>query len=162
MKTLIVMRHAKSDWSATGTADIDRTLNKRGRTSAKAIGVWLTAGGFVPDVVLCSSARRTAETWENMGLSADIHYLRELYLAAPATILDTVRAVKRDSVMVLAHNPGIAAFAEAIVANAPDHDRFYDYPTAATLVAEFDGDWSELAPGKAIARAFTVPRDLVD
>lgn len=162
MKTLIVMRHAKSDWSSAGTADVDRTLNKRGRASAKAIGDWLSVGGYAPDLVLCSSAQRTAETWENMGLSAEIHYLRQLYLAAPSTILDTLRAVQGNCVLVLAHNPGIAAFAEAIAAAAPDHDRFYDYPTAATLVAEFDGDWSELAPGKAIARAFTVPRDLID
>ncbi|MEM1236404.1 MAG: histidine phosphatase family protein [Pseudomonadota bacterium] len=162
MKTLIIMRHAKSSWSDPGMRDIDRPLNGRGRKSAQAIGEWLSYGGFQPDLVLCSSARRTAQTWEHMELDAPIQFLPELYHAAPGAILSAVRNASGDCVLVLGHNPGIAYFAEMIVSDPPSHDRFDDYPTAATLVAGFDGEWAALEPGKAIARAFTVPRDLIE
>ncbi len=161
-KTLIVMRHAKSSWNNPGVTDIDRPLNGRGRTSAQAIGEWLRYGGFGPCEVLCSNARRTQETWAQMGLEAELRFVPSLYHAAPETILETVQTATSECVLVLGHNPGMAYFAQALVQNAPAHERFEDYPTAATLVAQFDGAWRDLRPGKAIARAFTVPRDLID
>ena len=160
MKTLIVMRHAKSSWADPGVSDLDRPLNARGQKSAKAIGEWLRFGGFRPDLVLCSSARRTAQTWEHMGCEAELRFRRNLYLAPPETILSELQQADGDCVLVLAHNPGIAEFAEMILNTPPSHERFQHYPTAATLVAQFEGDWSELRAGIATARAFTVPRDL--
>ena len=59
---LILMRHAKSSWDDPAAADFDRPLNGRGRRSAKALGHWLRQRGWLPDRVLCSSARRTRET----------------------------------------------------------------------------------------------------
>ena len=160
-RTLIIMRHAKSSWGDPTQADIDRPLNGRGRASARAIGEWLSFGGFKPDLVLSSNAKRTAETWANMALSADIRFLPELYLAPPNVLLRTVQQAEGDCVLLLAHNPGIAEFAEQIVSDPPRHDRFHDYPTAATLVATFDTPWSEVSWGFGRARAFTVPRDLI-
>ncbi|MCH2078298.1 MAG: histidine phosphatase family protein [Rhodobacteraceae bacterium] len=160
MKTLIVMRHAKSSWGDPGVSDVDRPLNTRGKTSAKAIGEWLRFGGFAPDLVLCSSARRTAQTWELMGLEAELQFKRTLYLAPPETILAEVQQAHGECLLVLGHNPGIAEFAGMILGTHPTHERFEHYPTAATLVAQFDGAWSELRADIASPRAFTVPRDL--
>jgi len=162
MKTLIVMRHAKSSWGDPGAADIDRPLNKRGRASAAAIGEWLRFGGFGPDLVLCSSERRTAETWEHMGFKAEARFLPSLYHAGLGEILRAVRWGEGNCVLLLGHNPGLAAFAASIVDKAPSHERFYDYPTAATMVAQFEGDWADLELGRAKSRAFTVPRDLIE
>jgi phosphohistidine phosphatase len=67
-RTLILIRHTKSDWDDSGLDDHDRPLNDRGRLSAPRIGAWLAEQGFEPDAVLCSTARRTRETWE--GISA--------------------------------------------------------------------------------------------
>lgn len=160
MKTLIVMRHAKSSWGDPGLSDIDRPLNGRGRKAAAAIGEWLRFGQFTPDMVLSSNANRTAQTWEHMGLEAVIQFKRTLYLAPPETILAEVQQGEGDCLLVLGHNPGIAEFAAMILDAPPAHEKFDHYPTAATLVAQFEGDWPDLRAGKATARAFTVPRDL--
>ncbi|MEO1795482.1 MAG: histidine phosphatase family protein [Pseudomonadota bacterium] len=162
MKTLIIMRHAKSSWADPGAADFDRPLNRRGIASAKAIGEWLTFGQFEPDEVLCSSAQRTSQTWQNMGLDAEVTYMRALYGASKGTYLDTMRHAKGACVLMIGHNPGIAAFADMVVATPPAHPRFQDFPTASTLVATYNGDWSDLKKGAAEARAFTVPRDLME
>ena len=160
MKTLIVMRHAKSSWADPGASDLDRPLNERGRTSAKAIGEWLRFGGFTPELVLCSSARRTAQTWKHLELEAELQFKRTLYLAPPETILAEVHQAQGECALVLGHNPGIAEFASMILDTPPTHEHFDRYPTGSTLVAQFEGEWSSLKAGAATARAFIVPRDL--
>ncbi|MEL6915979.1 MAG: histidine phosphatase family protein [Pseudomonadota bacterium] len=160
MKTLIIMRHAKSSWSDPGAQDIERPLNPRGRASAKALGEWLRFGGFEPDLVLCSPAARTVETWSRLGLEAELRHVDAFYLGAPGAYLEAFRNASGRCVMALGHNPGIAAFARDILAEPPGHERFHDFPTGATVVADYEGDWAELSPGSATLRAFTVPRDL--
>ena len=64
MRRLMLLRHAKSDWSATGQADIDRVLSARGRNAAPKVGEYMAAHALVPDLVLVSSAQRTRETWD--------------------------------------------------------------------------------------------------
>jgi len=160
-KTLIVMRHAKSSWGDHGLSDIDRPLNARGIESARAIGEWLRFGKFDPDLALISNSRRTSETWAETGLSAETRFLPDLYHAAAETVLRVLRSATGDCVMVLGHNPGIGDFANRILGVAPSHDRFHDYPTAATLVATVAGEWADLTWQSATTRAFTVPRDLM-
>ncbi len=162
MRRLILMRHAKSDWSH-GTSDHNRPLNPRGYSAAEALGDWLRAEGFVPDAVLCSTAARTRETLAGLALSTetDVTFTRDLYLASDAEILDALRGARGECVLLLAHNPGIAAAANQFVSVAPDHAEFPRYPSGATLVADFDIDnWAEADWGKANARHFAVPRDL--
>jgi phosphohistidine phosphatase len=65
-RTLILIRHAKSDWEHPALDDHDRPLNARGQRSAPRIGAWLAAQGLAPDAVLCSTARRTRETWQGI------------------------------------------------------------------------------------------------
>lgn len=159
---LIVMRHAKSSWSSPTAADHARPLNGRGRRSARALGDWLRAGVALPDAVLCSSARRTRETLAGLALNAPVQYLDTLYHAGPARMLTVLRQARGACVLMLGHNPGIAAFAQDLVADPAPHPRFDDYPTGATLVAEFDmPDWTALRPGTGRVRDFVVPRDLV-
>ena len=161
MKTLIVMRHAKSSWADPGLKDLERPLNPRGRASAKAIGEWLRFGRFEPDIALVSNSRRTAETWALMGMEAEMQFVPSLYHAAAETVLREVQAAHGGCVLVLGHNPGIGDFADRILAQQPTHDRFLDYPTGATLVAQTDRDWASFSWRQASARAFTVPRDLL-
>ncbi|MBY6159880.1 histidine phosphatase family protein [Mameliella alba] len=162
MKHLILMRHAKSDWSHD-LPDHDRPLNKRGRRAAPAIGAWLRAGGHLPDEILCSTSARTRETLTRLNLPAPARFEADLYHAAPDTMLDILRTARGESVMMIGHNPGIAAFAQMMLATPPEHPRFAAYPTCATLVAAFDiGDWSDLRPHSGRATSFVVPRDLTD
>jgi phosphohistidine phosphatase len=163
MKRLILMRHAKSDWSGGGASDHDRTLNPRGRAAAVALGDWLRRHDLIPDQVLSSSATRTGETCIGLALpkGTDTTFTRDLYLASHHDILNVLRGATGGTVLILGHNPGIGICASEIVAEPPQDPQFNQYPTGATLVTDFDiDDWQEADWGKAIARHFVVPRAL--
>ncbi|HMM09045.1 MULTISPECIES: SixA phosphatase family protein [Paracoccus] len=157
---LILTRHAKSDWDDPSVPDHDRPLNARGRRSARALGDWLASRGYDPEEVLCSSSRRTAETWD---CAADAVFetlpvLRiepALYHADPATMLRVLQSATAPTVMMIGHNPGIAAFAAMLPAQPPLDPQFRSYPTAATLVVDFQAeDWAEVQPGQGSVRDF--------
>ncbi|TDE39027.1 SixA phosphatase family protein [Antarcticimicrobium sediminis] len=162
-RTLILTRHTKSSWDTVGMLDQDRPLNARGRRSARALGEWLRDKGLTPDQVLCSSARRTRETYERMGFDTAAEVTDDLYLVDANRILRVLSEASGETVLLLGHNPGIALFAAEILAAAPDHPKFDIYPTGATLVAHFDIDsWDKIAWRGGELVAFTVPRDLLD
>ncbi|UWR23003.1 histidine phosphatase family protein [Sulfitobacter sp. S190] len=163
MKRLILMRHAKSDWTGAGTGDHARGLNPRGKESAKRIGRWLREHTLLPDAVLCSDATRTRETLMRLDLPNDppTTFSRGLYLAEPDEMLDALRQATGDTILMLAHNPGCAYLADALVAQAPEHAKFALFPTCATLVVSFEiNDWRDVTAGTGTIEAFTVPRDL--
>lgn len=161
-RTLILMRHAKSDWGHAGLADHDRPLNDRGASDAPRMGNWLRAQGVLPDEVLCSTATRTRQTLEGLSLAAPTRFLPALYHADPDTMMAALQTAMGPSVLMVGHNPGIAAFAADLLAEAPDHPRFDDYPTSATLVARFEvEDWAALRWGTGKAAAFAIPADLM-
>ncbi|GAA6161915.1 histidine phosphatase family protein [Ruegeria sp. HU-ET01832] len=162
--TLILTRHAKSSWGDTTLEDHDRPLNKRGRKSARAIGRWLNEHGWTPDEVLSSTAIRTRETWDRMGLNADrICFHRALYLAEPEDMLIELSGATQPTVMMLGHNSGICEFARRIVRRPPDHPRFLDYPTCATTVIQFSiKDWADIDWRSGDVMGFTTPRELLE
>lgn len=163
MKRLILMRHAKSDWDDPALPDHDRTLNKRGRRAASALGDWLRANGLVPDQILCSSATRIQETCARLALPLEPEIQRALYLAEAPAMLRALHAAHGDTVLMIGHNPGIAELAGTLLVTRPAHDRFDDYPTGATLVAEFDIDtWRDLQTRTGHATAFVIPRELTE
>lgn len=161
--TLILTRHAKSAWDTNVPSDHARPLNKRGRRSAPAIGAWLRDNGHLPDQVISSSSQRTRETWELMGLEAQATAFTErLYHANSDIMLQLLQQAERPCVMMIGHNPGIAAFAHSIVKHPPDHSRFDDYPTGATLVARFKAErWQDISWSSAKVLDFCVPRELL-
>lgn len=163
MKRLILMRHAKSDWTGGAMNDHDRPLNPRGRKAAAALGTWLKDKNLIPDQVLSSSAIRTRETFVRLNLPEPIPstFTRDLYLASDQSILTSLRQATGTTVLMLGHNPGIGSFAEEILGDPPNHLSFAQYPTGATLVATFDiKTWGEAHWANAQAQHFTVPRDL--
>lgn len=161
-KRLILMRHAKSDWSYE-LEDHERPLNPRGQKAARALGQWLRLNDYLPDQVWCSSAQRTRETLEGLELDAQAQFTRSLYLADSVDLLAALRTASGDCVLMVAHNPGIAWFAAQMLSSAPSHPKFQQYPTGATLIAEFDiQDWGQVQPASGVAVDFIVPRDLTD
>ncbi|EBA11945.1 SixA phosphatase family protein [Roseobacter sp. CCS2] len=163
---LILIRHAKSSWSDPFGDDHERTLNKRGRASATAIGEWMAQEGYLPDTVLCSDAARTRETAALILSALDpeprLQLSGRIYHAAPDTILEMVQKQTDQTIAVVGHNPGIGMLANGLVRSAPDHRRFSDYPTCASTVIDFDiGKWTEVQPRTGQCKAFVVPRDLI-
>lgn len=153
-RRLILTRHAKSAWDDPALADHDRPLNPRGRRSAFALGDWLASRGHDPEEVLCSTARRTKETWELVSANPMetrplIRFEPGLYHADPEKLLTILRTASHQTVMLLGHNPGIAEFAAMLPAQPPLDPDFRRYPTAATLVVDFQiENWSEVKPGQ--------------
>ncbi len=161
MRRLILMRHAKSSWDNLQLADHDRPLNKRGRASAKAMGDWLRRRNYLPDMVLCSSAERTGETFLRLGLDAPVTYLQALYHAGPETMLKHLQTANGNVVLMVGHNPGIASFATMLLNELPTHERFHDFPTGATLVADFSSNWGQTAWKTGRCVEFAVPREVM-
>ncbi len=164
-KRLILTRHAKSSWDDPTMADHDRPLNERGRAAAADLGGWLASRGYIPGEVLCSDALRTRETWEGvapaLGATPVVTLKPALYHAGPDVMLAVLRHATADVVMMVGHNPGIAEFAERLLARAPLDSQFRHYPTGATLVASFEIlDWRQLEYGLGSVRDFIVPREL--
>ncbi|MGR3503002.1 SixA phosphatase family protein [Pseudaestuariivita sp.] len=155
---LILMRHAKSSWEHPGE-DFDRPLNPRGRAAAVALGDWLRSAGHLPDEVLCSGAARTRETLALLGLETSPSFHDALYLAPPSILGRTLRQAQGGTVLMVAHNPGIAEFADVLAETPPAHPRFFDYPTGATLVLDFKArTWDAITQGGVVD--FIVPREL--
>ena len=161
--TLILMRHAKSSWAEPAMADHNRPLNKRGKRAARALGDWLRGHGHIPDQILCSSAARAQLTCQGLELGLPAPAVPALYHAEPGAMLQVLQKATGRCVLMIGHNPGIAEFADRLVQTAPDHDRFGDYPTGATLVASFDvPGWADVAWNTGQVIDFVIPRELTD
>ena len=170
MKTLILMRHAKSAWDDPQQKDIDRPLNGRGRKAAPRMGAWLAGAGYKPDVVLCSAALRARETLELVRASlpdnATGEHTRARYMAAPREMLGEIAKVPAtaETVMLVGHNPGIGSLAGLLAGRGGVkalgrlHSKF---PTAAIAILGFNvARWTDVAPESGILLAFHRPRDL--
>ena len=113
MKTLLLLRHAKSDWRDPQLADHDRPLNKRGKRDARRMGRLLRDENLLPDLIITSTAERTRTTVEGMAAESayagKIKARRVFYLAGPESSLEVLRGVPDtyQRVMVVGHNPGL-------------------------------------------------------
>lgn len=163
-RKLILMRHAKSDWDDPTLPDKERVLNKRGRSSAEALGNWLREKDLEPDLALISSAQRTRETWNLLGLDCEHKFLDALYHATADRIEMLVQNKGSDAgtVLVIAHNPGIGSYANVLRPGTSDPG-FAHYPTGATAVFEVDAEfWFCLSSTDVSLVDFMVPRRLIE
>lgn len=161
-KRLILMRHAKSSWDSPAREDHERPLNPRGVAAATAVGDWLRQRSYLPDQILSSSSTRTRETCRRLKLDADKRFLDGLYHAGAGQMMAILKQASGQCVLMLGHNPGISWFATDLVEHPPEHQRFHDYPTCATLVVDFAvDDWRHLRSGTGQVVDFIVPRELI-
>jgi phosphohistidine phosphatase len=161
-RTLILTRHAKSSWDHPGLADHARPLSKRGVKSARAMGDWLRLGGWNPDQTLSSSSRRTRETYAEMGVAGEAMFTDALYHAGADQMHRALTTGRGRTILMLGHNPGIGAFAGGLGSTPPDHPRFSDYPTCATLIVMFDtDDWADIKWGTGRVIEFAIPREVM-
>ena len=169
MKTLYLLRHAKSDWGDSSLKDFDRPLNGRGWKAAKAIGQEMRERDFVPDLVLLSPAVRTRETLaraeEGFGDKFDVVEERAIYLAETETLVGLVRGAPAHAtrLMIVGHNPGMHELV-LVLSNGPgelSEEVAHKFPTAAVAEISFDvEDWPDVTTGTGRLRSFVKPRDL--
>jgi phosphohistidine phosphatase len=113
MKSVLLMRHAKSSWKDTKLKDHERPLNKRGKKDAPAMGKLICERELVSELILSSSAKRAMQTVEGviecMGYKGKVESLDELYMAEPTDIINCLKKVSDevDRVMLVGHNPGL-------------------------------------------------------
>ncbi len=159
---LILLRHAKSDWPQD-VPDQDRPLAKRGRRDAPAVGRWLRQHGHIPDAVICSTARRTRETWELVSAKLDanpaITFEPRAYAASAMNLLYLGRELPEaaGTALIIAHNPGISELARSLVGTSRGE---LSFPTAGVAVLEVRQSWADIGPGDASLVAFVTPADM--
>ena len=146
MKTLLVLRHAKSSWSDSSLDDHERPLNARGRRDGPQMGKLLREMGLRPDLIISSDAVRARDTTEAVARAAaydgPIRLEHRLYAASPADILGVLRATpdsQTGTVMIVGHTPGL----EELVAQLTGEHQ--DLPTAALVQVALSIDrWRDL------------------
>lgn len=165
MRTLVLMRHAKSDYP-DGVADHDRPLAPRGIREAALAGDWLRGTLPAIDAVLCSTATRTRQTLDHTGIDAPVDYLERLYGATPAAMIDEINQIKEAvrTLLVVGHEPTMSQVSLGLAAHpASDPEAIGDlgrkFPTSGIAVLRVPGDWSILTTDGAELVTFHVPRE---
>ncbi|HEX4080470.1 MAG TPA: histidine phosphatase family protein [Rhizomicrobium sp.] len=175
MKRLLVLRHAKAA-AHDEKHDKERALVERGREDAARMGRAMRERGYLPDLVLCSSATRTVETWEHVApelrTRPETEFLDALYDAAENTILACIHAVERSApaLLYIGHNPGLERFARMLVRSPVDSDErrragalAQKFPTAALAVLDFDSaEWAAIERTTGRLSDFIMPAELKD
>lgn len=175
MKTLYLLRHAKSSWGDPNLPDHDRPLNERGRRAAHTMARYMRKQRIQPGLVLASTAQRVSETLELLlpELDANPPVIRDrsLYLATPDQLLSRLRLASGNTsnILIIGHNPGIHELAVQLAGEVADdaardaRDRMKAaFPTAALAVIRFAeaGLWRDVGYGKGELAAFTTPREV--
>lgn len=142
----MLLRHAKAD-RPDGLPDQDRPLTDRGHADAAAAGAWILASGHVPDLVLCSPARRTRQTWHSVAIalggagSPSVRYERDLYDGDADDALHLIAAAAKEaqSILLIGHNPTISQLSVLLDADGQaDSDGLR---TSGIAVHELPDEW---------------------
>jgi phosphohistidine phosphatase len=159
VKTLLVMRHAKSDYPAHIDSDFARPLNSRGQNDLPRIAALLRQSGPLPSRILSSSAARARQTAEgiarDLGLTEQLELDEALYLAPPAALLDRLGQLPNttEKALLIAHNPGVEELIYLLSGAR------IELPTAGlAAIACHAPTWAEIQPDSGHLLYFVVPR----
>lgn len=171
MKTLMLLRHAKSAWRNPGLGDHERPLNGRGRRAADRMGRYMADEGLAPDIVLSSTSVRTRETWDRLSKSAGFGvepgFEKRLYLGQPGDYLALIAKLpaRAERALFIGHSPGIETLARGLTGKGAADDLEAlgaKYPTGALSVIRFEGGWPDVGEGRGRLERFVRPRLLED
>ena len=167
MKTLYVVRHAKSSWADPGQEDFDRPLNDRGKRDAPRMGKRLKEKEINPDIMLSSPAKRALATCKR--ISDVLNYPKEkiktendLYHATDDTILSVVQGLKdkHNTAMIFGHNPGLTDFVNSLMS---EEKRIENIPTCGVVAFQLNIEqWSQLTWGIGKQMFFDFPKSKED
>ena len=161
MKTLLLLRHAKSNWDDPSLRDFDRPLATRGKRDAPSVGKALRTRGSLPDLIISSPAARARATIEAVMKTAKLdgepEFHQAIYGASSAELINLIRRLPDRSLCVLlvGHNPGFEDLLERLTGS---HDRM---PTAALASIEFQiNHWDDVEDGKGSLAWLLTPKRL--
>jgi phosphohistidine phosphatase len=157
-RTLVVIRHAKSDWGQAAP-DEERPLNERGRREAPGIGEWLEHNVERLDLVICSPATRARQTWRLAGERFDpkitTRYDERVYAAGPQQLMSVVEELADEvgTAGLVGHNPGLTELVEALSGER------VELKTSAVAVLRWQGTWADVWARRAALITHATPRD---
>jgi phosphohistidine phosphatase len=166
MKTLHLLRHAKSSWKDPGLDDHDRPLSKRGRETARGMAAYLRRAKVAPDLVICSTAVRARQTLDPIAKAIKppkVVLEKGIYEVAQEKIWKHLWRLPKsaDCVLLIGHNPGLHDLALSL-ADADSRElvppRGGKFPTGAMASFRFDGAWKKLQPHSAMLFSYTTPK----
>jgi phosphohistidine phosphatase len=170
VKTLILLRHAKSASDDDRLTDHDRPLAARGERACEQMGRWLSASSDLPELAICSSARRAVDTLErilpHLPTRPAVRIERSLYLAAPKALLETVTGVEDRfaTLLIVGHNPGMHALATDLAGDGdPQLLKLLaqKFPPAALAALRFPVEhWHDVRLEAGELTHFVTPRSL--
>jgi phosphohistidine phosphatase len=156
---LVIARHATAA-SVAGRPDRERPLSSHGEHEAAAAGAWLASSTALPDRVVCSTARRTRETWDLIAerLPADppVSYEPCIYDNDVDQLLELVRGTDPEArtLLLVGHNPAVY---QLLLVLTEDHESRDGFPTGSLAVVDIGVPWSAAGPGDGALAAFWVP-----
>jgi len=163
--TLVVMRHAKSDYPP-GVADFDRPLSERGRREAPLAGRWLAENVSGISHVLVSGATRTRQTWQlvasELGHEPSVEFDDRIYEASTDTLYEVIGGAPESAstMLLIGHNPGLEDLVVRFA--AVDSEKLVQveqkFPTSAIAVLNMTSSWSQLSDHSNALTDFVVPR----
>lgn len=160
MKTLYILRHAKSVWTYSNLSDFERPLNERGIKTAPFMGELMARKNFQPRLILSSPAARAKQTAllvKKAGrMKTEIRYDERIYEASPLRLIEVVSEIENEieSVLLIGHNPGLEGLIKFLTGE------FQAMPTAALAVVDLETDnWKSLHLGCCTLRALIRPKE---
>lgn len=169
MKSLTLLRHAKSSWNDPVARDFDRPLNPRGRRAARTVGRQMCAEALAFDAIMASPACRVIETLEEVGQACPLGaavYDQRIYLAATATLLEIIHETSDDArrLLLVGHNPGLENLALLLAradGSALRGELELKYPTGTLAEIQFPVErWADVEEESGSLVRFIRPRDL--
>ena len=159
MKHLLLIRHAKSGWDNANLQDFDRPLSDRGKKDAILMENFLNKIEYKPDLILCSPARRTQQTYDILfGVSKikSTLYIDNLYHAGDEELLNIIRSIDEDKkiLVIIGHNPSLHNLLEQIT-----NKKFTNFPTSGIACLQMDLEWEKVANTKSTLIFFKKPKD---
>lgn len=160
MKTLLFLRHGKSDWSADYDSDVDRPLAKRGKKAAKRIGAFLCESDFMPDLVVTSTAVRAVGTLDIVrgvsGWEGPVHATDRLYGATADDVVQLIREVPDDVnvLMLVGHEPTTSETLSVLIGGGDIR-----VPTGAVACVDLDIEhWADATAGMGLLQWLVTPK----
>lgn len=163
MKTLLLLRHAKSSWKEPGLRDFDRPLNKRGQRAAPLVGEFMKERDVRPDLIISSPAVRARQTAalvvERGGLQAELRYDERIYEADVPALLKVVSQIDEaaETVLLVGHNPGLQELLKFLTGEEQE------FPTAALALISLEPDkWSNVEQRSGRLKWLVTPKSLAE